>query len=151
MAKSNFLLSDEWKSMFTALPDEKAGQLIKAAFMYHAGEDVQIDDPVLDAVFCMVKAKMDSDNSRVGASHWNWKGGITENHHAIRESSDYKMFRRAVLKRDSYTCQNCGKHGGKLNVHHIKRFADYPELRMSLDNGVTLCVDCHRKAHKNER
>lgn len=64
MAKSNFLLCDEWKSMFTALPDEKAGQLIKAAFMYHAGEDVQIDDPVLDAVFCMVKAKIDENEKK---------------------------------------------------------------------------------------
>lgn len=64
MAKNNFLLSDEWKSMFTALPDEKAGQLIKAAFMYHAGEDVEIDDPVLEAVFCMVKAKIDENDSK---------------------------------------------------------------------------------------
>lgn len=64
MAKNNFLLSDEWKTMFTALPDEKAGQLIKAAFMYHAGEDVDIDDPVLEAVFCMVKAKIDENDSK---------------------------------------------------------------------------------------
>lgn len=64
MAKNNFLLSDEWESMFTALPDEKAGQLIKAAFKYHAGEEASIDDPVLDAVLCMVKAKIDENEKK---------------------------------------------------------------------------------------
>lgn len=64
MAKNNFLLSDEWESMFSALPDEKAGQLIKAAFKYHAGEEASIDDPILDAVFCMVKAKIDENDKK---------------------------------------------------------------------------------------
>lgn len=64
MSKNNFLLSDEWESMFSALPDEKAGQLIKAAFKYHAGEEASIDDPVLDAVFCMVKAKIDENEKK---------------------------------------------------------------------------------------
>lgn len=54
MAKGNLMLNDEWGTMFQSLPDDKAGQLVKALYSCHNGEDVQIDDPVLSAVFAMM-------------------------------------------------------------------------------------------------
>lgn len=59
MGKRNFLIEKSWGTMFGSLPDEKAGQLIKAMYRYESGEDVEIEDPVLLAVFDMVKEKMD--------------------------------------------------------------------------------------------
>ena len=57
----------------------------------------------------------------------------------------YRLWREAVFKRDDYTCQNCGKRGGKLNADHIKLFALFPELRFKVSNGRTLCnAPCHR-------
>lgn len=66
-----------------------------------------------------------------------------------RNTERYRQWRTSVFERDSYTCQICGKVGGELNAHHIKPFAKYEELRYEVDNGITLCAECHRKVHKN--
>ena len=73
-----------------------------------------------------------------------WKGGISLLHIRIRHGIEFRLWREAVFARDNWTCQECGRRGGKLNSHHIKAFADYPELRFAIDNGKTLCLDCHK-------
>ena len=87
--------------------------------------------------------------SHKGDKSYRWKGGITPIHEAIRKSLDYKLWREAVFKRDGYTCVWCKVKSGNgkaviLNADHIKPFAQYPELRFAIDNGRTLCIDCHK-------
>lgn len=60
-------------------------------------------------------------------------------------SRSYAKWRNAVLRRDGYTCQKCGKVGGKLNVHHVRR--KLAPKKYSYD-GKTLCIECHKKEHK---
>jgi len=79
-----------------------------------------------------------------GSKNPNWKGGITNINRLIRGSIEYSLWREAVFKRDNFTCIWCGKKGGNLEVDHIKQFAYYPELRFAIDNGRTLCKDCHK-------
>jgi 5-methylcytosine-specific restriction endonuclease McrA len=71
--------------------------------------------------------------------------GKTSLYEKVRKSFDYKEWRKKVFERDSYTCQICGEIGGYLNADHIKPFAIYPELRINIDNGRTLCENCHRQ------
>lgn len=74
-----------------------------------------------------------------------WKGGVSKENELIRKSTEYKVWREKVFKRDNYICQFCKKVGGVLNADHIKPFSKYPELRFDVTNGRTLCVSCHRK------
>ena len=80
----------------------------------------------------------------------DWKGFITLEDLLIRKSLEYAAWRSAVLERDNYTCQECGEHGGmghtvRLEAHHIHEFAQYPDERLVVENGKTLCVKCHNK------
>ncbi len=85
-----------------------------------------------------------------GSNCYNWKGGITPINKLIRNSLEYKLWRESVFERDNWTCIWCGAKSGKgkhieLHADHIKPFALFPELRFAIDNGRTLCIDCHRK------
>ena len=83
-----------------------------------------------------------------GQNHWNWKGGITKVNKPARylfmETLEYKQWRTAVFERDNYTCVWCGSKKN-LNADHIKPYAKFPKLRLSIKNGRTLCVPCHIK------
>lgn len=82
-----------------------------------------------------------------GVNNKNWKGGTQS------ESSKQRVgFGRysvpRVFERDDYTCQICLARNGNgkkiiLHVDHIKRWADYPELRFNMDNCRTVCRPCH--------
>lgn len=57
----------------------------------------------------------------------------------------YSCRREAVLHRDGYTCQCCGKKNCRLEVHHIIfRSNDGTDDENNL---ITLCEGCHKKVH----
>lgn len=85
-----------------------------------------------------------------------WKG---HNNKTAREKSletlEYKTWRMKVFERDGFTCQKCGIKRCKgnriiLNAHHILPFKDFPEYEMVIDNGITLCSNCHNLTINNE-
>ena len=73
--------------------------------------------------------------------HPRWKGGVT-----LKEQLERSRFRmtiqKRVFERDNYTCQLCGEQQD-LQVDHIQSWAEYIELRFSMDNCRTLCKSCH--------
>lgn len=96
-----------------------------------------------------IKVKIKKQSLSIsGAKAHNWRGGVTPEIERIRSSAQYKHWRTQVFIRDKYTCQKCFAKSGNgytiiLNAHHIKSFALFPNERFSVDNGITLCEQCH--------
>jgi hypothetical protein len=69
-----------------------------------------------------------------------------ENNHAW-VGGKYGYWKKECIKRDNHICQDCKIQyllAGMLDVHHLKSKSKYPELRYDLNNGITLCPNCHR-------
>lgn len=84
--------------------------------------------------------------ARRGEDNNFWKGGIATLQNTLRQTPEYKQWRKSVYERDNYTCQHCGTNKD-LHAHHIKTFSQYPDLRYDLDNGITVCRPCHGEIH----
>lgn len=91
-----------------------------------------------------------ANKGRIGSLSGGWRGGINPINQTIRHSDKYNAWRTAVFERDAYTCQDCGARNGmgytvELEAHHIHEFAQYPDERFVVENGKTLCLECHNK------
>lgn len=68
--------------------------------------------------------------------HWGYQQGF---------NYGYSSRREAILHRDNYTCQCCGKKNCRLEVHHIKFRSNGGTD--DEENLITLCKECHDGVH----
>lgn len=84
-----------------------------------------------------------------GPAVHTYKDGKVAERRGLRFTPEYKRWRYDVFARDAFTCRHCGDdRGGNLVAHHVKSFASFPDLRLDVDNGLTLCRSCHDAHHK---
>jgi hypothetical protein len=106
--------------------------------------------------FCSKKCHIEY---QTGETNPNWikdRTKIKNQHKTIRWSKEMEDWRNTVYNRDQWTCQMCNNESKKitrlvLNVHHIKCFSEYPDLRFDTNNGITLCEICHKKTYNKEK
>ena len=87
--------------------------------------------------------------THAGKNNVNWKGGVTPENEKERKSIAYYEWRRQVFGRDKFTCRVCFSKG-YVQANHIYPFRSHKELRHDINNGITLCVDCHKFIFKRE-
>ena len=147
MKRESFVFYRSWREAIKNLTREMQGEVLTAIIEYGLdGVTTESLKPITSALLTIAKPQIDMQGKRGG-----FKGAESDERKLIRNSPSMKAWRKAVFERDSYKCQKCGKIGGKLNAHHIKPFSLYPDLRFDIDNGITLCKECHIELHKTER
>lgn len=80
--------------------------------------------------------------NKVGKNNPAYKDGRTPLRTRIRDCAESLTWKQACMERDNYTCQSTGKHGGKLEVHHIKPFSQILEEFLSLNSDLNPENDC---------
>jgi len=113
-----------------------------------------------DHIFCNHKCKGEFFK---GKNSPHWKGGLSSLITKIRSFTEYIKWRKAVFERDEYICQKCGYDKGHIiEAHHIVRVTDIIRKHnlkevndayecydlWDINNGITLCKECHKKEHK---
>jgi len=84
-----------------------------------------------------------------GKNNGNYNPSLTDEERFIKRNyPEYIQWRKAVYKKDNYTCQKCKGRGGTLNAHHIEDYSNNKKLRLATSNGVTLCKKHHKEFHK---
>lgn len=79
----------------------------------------------------------------IGDKNPHWKGGITPESQTFYSSIEWDVLRKAVYKRDNWTCQECGNTHCMVHAHHVVPLSEDWDLRLNIDNCITLCVHCH--------
>jgi endogenous inhibitor of DNA gyrase (YacG/DUF329 family) len=97
-------------------------------------------------------------NYKIGENNHNWisdRSKLKDPMKSLRWSNSMKMWRKAVFKRDNYTCQMCGDRSRKghpvtINAHHIIAIKQRKRTATEISNGITLCEACHKKTYAKE-
>ncbi|WP_363549572.1 HNH endonuclease signature motif containing protein [Caldifermentibacillus hisashii] len=58
--------------------------------------------------------------------------------------------RELILKRDEYKCRECkryGKTSPATTVHHVIPLDQRPDLKLNINNLISLCDKCHNQMH----
>jgi 5-methylcytosine-specific restriction endonuclease McrA len=111
----------------------------------YCGKEI-ITTKSINKVYCNNECRnLDYRNTHKGELSYFWQGGKTKESKLRKTDSQYKEWRKKVFERDNYICQHCGNHTRDLEPHHIKEQCNYPGLIYDVDNGITLCHECHKK------
>lgn len=91
-------------------------------------------------------------NKNSGDSHYKYNQQLTTEERTLRRYGLYGQggynWTLEVYKKDHYRCTCCGNKPRSLNAHHLDGYNWCKEKRFDVENGVTLCMICHKAFHK---
>ncbi len=103
---------------------EKLGHFLKLFIKWAAKHRITYEEDVIDEYDCFVEEVINKRLSNINIDEW-------------------KRISKEVFERDNYTCQYCGKIGGKLEPDHIIPISKGGTSE--LNNLATTCQKCNRQ------
>ena len=129
--------------------DKKIKEKIKKTNIQKYGTEKASSNPIISNKISksMISYWMNNeDKKKIGERSPHWKGGV-EYSRVERATHEYQEWRKSVFIRDKFVCQKCKEHTNNLNAHHISNWKSDINHRYDINNGITLCKDCHKKFH----
>lgn len=84
-----------------------------------------------------------------GSNHYKWNPNISDEEREIRNRGNaFYRWANEIRKQAKYTCIITGKRGRYLVAHHLYNWADYPDKRYDLSNGVCISKKLHDEFHR---
>lgn len=173
LAKKGKVFTDEHKANLSKSHKGKIPSNIEILITYRKGRP--LTDEHKKRIGEGQRGKVMSPEARIkiglagkGRIPWNKGNGDymkgCNNHNWLEDRGKLKKHNRQIGTRHSEWVQACKARDGKkcrlrnkecsgqLEVHHIFRFSEYPDLRYELSNGITLCHFHHprKKALEEE-
>ena len=113
--KNSFLFMDSWITLFQSMPSQEAGDLIKAVCDFSTGKQAEIENPLVLAMFNLIKKQMEENKENYKAkcekqaeygkmgSEKRW--GKTQKQEKSKENSDSIAKDSYPISEDSYPIQ----------------------------------------------
>ena len=110
--KNSFLFMDSWITLFQSMPSQEAGDLIKAVCDFSTGKQAEIENPLVLAMFNLIKKQMEENKDNYKAkcekqaeygkmgSEKRW--GKTQKQEKSKENSDSIAKDSYPISEDSY-------------------------------------------------
>nr|DAV44536.1 MAG TPA: hypothetical protein [Caudoviricetes sp.] len=113
--KNSFLFMDSWITLFQSMPSQEAGDLIKAVCDFSTGKQAEIENPLVLAMFNLIKKQMEENKENYKAkcekqaeygkmgSEKRW--GKTQKQEKSKENSDSIVKDSYPISEDGYPIQ----------------------------------------------
>lgn len=95
--KKSFVMYASWATMIAGMPEEQAGQLIKAICAHQTGKEYDIADQMVNAIYSMIAEQMDADTdsyaeqckkrSENAKRQWNQRNAPQKNASAMQKDA----------------------------------------------------------------
>ena len=132
---------DEYYEDFTYIIAEPDNVVVN----FIAGVNTKSASCVLDYMVNEIIRELDIDYPNTIVLKQVYKKSITPKVGKRKTGFLHQAWASLVKDRDK-KCTECGSVYD-LHAHHIKQYKSHPELRNDVNNGITLCGNCHRKWH----
>ena len=121
--KKNFLFMDSWVTLIESMPIQEVGILMKAVCAFVRGNEVKIENPMVSAVFTLIKAQIEENTEaykakcekqaeygRKGSTkRWGEKEKAIEENSCPTENNSYPISENGYpIEKDSYPISEDG-------------------------------------------
>lgn len=120
-----FIIYESWSTLITNLPTEQAGELIQALCARQLGQEHEISDPAVNAIYMMISAKMDEDAAKYSEKSAKKSDAAQKRWSKSKaKASDEVQQDAGAMQTDANGCNSMQEHSSAMqcNAKYIYKY-----------------------------